>query len=122
MDSQATYSKPADTILTMTPPPMHGSKAVAPRTVRNKPTASHTTTASPNPRFLGKSIHFIGIGGIACVDDVMEFIVAGASAVQLGTVNFYDPTACVRIAKELPAAFAELGAESVGAVVGTLKT
>src|SRR4029077_9111646 len=35
----------------------------------------------------------IGIGGIATIDDVMEFLVAGASAVQLGTVNFYDPTA-----------------------------
>src|SRR5919202_119151 len=35
----------------------------------------------------------IGIGGIATLDDVMEFLVAGASAVQLGTVNFYDPTA-----------------------------
>ena len=33
----------------------------------------------------------IGIGGIATLDDVMEFLVAGASAVQLGTVNFYDP-------------------------------
>ena len=67
-------------------------------------------------------IPVIGIGGIACVDDVLEFIVAGASAVQLGTVNFYDPTACVRIAKELPKALAELGAKSVGDVVGTLQT
>jgi len=32
----------------------------------------------------------IGIGGIATIDDVMEFLVAGASAVQLGTVNFYN--------------------------------
>src|SRR4029077_11493849 len=33
----------------------------------------------------------IGIGGIATIDDVMEFLVAGATAVQLGTVNFYNP-------------------------------
>jgi len=37
------------------------------------------------------------IGGIGTVDDVMEFLVAGASAVQIGTANFYDPTASMRI-------------------------
>ncbi len=63
----------------------------------------------------------IGVGGIATVDDVMEFLVAGASAVQLGTVNFYDPTASVRIAGQLPAALTELGASSVREVVGTLR-
>jgi dihydroorotate dehydrogenase (NAD+) catalytic subunit len=62
----------------------------------------------------------IGIGGIATVDDVMEFLVAGASAVQLGTVNFYDPTASMRIVEELPAAMEQLGAQRVGDVVGTL--
>ena len=36
--------------------------------------------------------------------DAMEFFVAGASAVQLGTVNFYDPTASMRIVEALPAA------------------
>ena len=44
----------------------------------------------------------IGIGGIATIDDVMEFLVAGASAVQIGTANFYDPTASVRIVDALP--------------------
>jgi hypothetical protein len=33
----------------------------------------------------------VGIGGIATIDDVMEFLVAGASAVQIGTANYYDP-------------------------------
>jgi dihydroorotate dehydrogenase (NAD+) catalytic subunit len=65
-------------------------------------------------------IPVIGVGGIATVDDVMEFLVAGASAVQLGTVNFYDPTASVRIVEQLPAAFAQLGASRVHDVVGTL--
>jgi dihydroorotate dehydrogenase (NAD+) catalytic subunit len=63
----------------------------------------------------------IGVGGIATVDDVMEFLVAGASAVQLGTVNFYDPTAAERVAWELPAALSQLGAGSVREVVGTLQ-
>jgi dihydroorotate dehydrogenase (NAD+) catalytic subunit len=62
----------------------------------------------------------VGSGGIATVDDVMEFLVAGASAVQLGTVNFYDPTASERIVEQLPAALGQLGAGSVTDVVGTL--
>jgi dihydroorotate dehydrogenase (NAD+) catalytic subunit len=62
----------------------------------------------------------IGIGGIATLDDVMEFLVAGATAVQLGTVNFYDPTASVRVVDELPEALARLRAKCVGEVVGTL--
>src|SRR5438552_3156777 len=67
------------------------------------------------------SIPVIGIGGITTLDDVMEFLVAGASAVQLGTVNFFDPTASVRILDELPAALTSLGAGSVREVVGTLR-
>ena len=63
----------------------------------------------------------IGIGGIATIDDVMEFLVAGATAVQIGTANFYDPTASVRIVEGLPAALKELGANSVREVVGTLR-
>jgi dihydroorotate dehydrogenase (NAD+) catalytic subunit len=66
------------------------------------------------------SVPVIGIGGIATIDDVMEFLIAGATAVQLGTVNFYDPTACTRIVAQLPAALAQLGAASVHDVVGTL--
>lgn len=62
----------------------------------------------------------IGIGGIATIDDVMEFLVAGATAVQLGTVNFYNPRASMEVLDVLPAALAELGAESVTEVVGTL--
>ena len=65
-------------------------------------------------------IPVIGIGGIATIGDVMEFLVAGASAVQLGTVNFYDPTASERVAKQLPEALRELGANTVLEIVGTL--
>jgi dihydroorotate dehydrogenase (NAD+) catalytic subunit len=64
----------------------------------------------------------IGIGGIANCDDVMEFLVAGATAVQLGTVNFYNPTASIQVLDALPSALAELGAVSVREVVGTMKT
>lgn len=64
----------------------------------------------------------IGIGGIATTDDVMEFLVAGATAVQLGTVNFYDPTVSMRVLGELPDALLEIGAHRVTDVVGTLQT
>ncbi|MCH2114287.1 MAG: dihydroorotate dehydrogenase [Pirellulales bacterium] len=64
----------------------------------------------------------IGIGGIATIDDVMEFLVAGATAVQLGTVNFYNPKASTEILDALPAALAALGAATVANVVGTLQT
>jgi len=65
-------------------------------------------------------IPIVGIGGIATIDDVMEFLVAGASAVQIGTANYYDPTVSMRLIDELPAALAELRAQSVAEVVGTL--
>jgi len=66
-------------------------------------------------------IPLMGIGGIANVDDVMEFLVAGASAVQIGTANFYHPTVSIEILDALPHALAELGASSVVEVVGTME-
>jgi dihydroorotate dehydrogenase (NAD+) catalytic subunit len=68
-----------------------------------------------------KAIPIIGIGGIATIDDAMEFLMAGASAVQIGTANFYDPTASIRIVDALPQALASLGAASVSEIVGTLR-
>jgi len=72
---------------------------------------------------VARQVHcpIIGIGGIAGIDDAMEFLVAGASAVQLGTVNFYDPTASVRVVEQLPQALAQLGSDSVRAIVGTVQ-
>lgn len=66
-------------------------------------------------------IPIVGIGGIATLDDVMEFLVAGASAIQLGTVNYYDPQVSMRLLDELPAALDELDAHSVAEVVGSLQ-
>jgi dihydroorotate dehydrogenase (NAD+) catalytic subunit len=66
-------------------------------------------------------VPLVGIGGIASIDDVMEFLVAGARAVQIGTANFYNPTVSMQILDALPAALAELGATTVAEVVGTLR-
>jgi len=67
-------------------------------------------------------IPLVGIGGIASIDDCMEFLVAGASAVQVGTANFYRPTAALEILDALPEALRFLGAAGVGEVVGTLQS
>lgn len=67
-----------------------------------------------------KVLPIVAVGGIATIDDVMEFIVAGASAVQIGTANFYDPTASVRIVEELPGAMRQLGCTSVREAVGVM--
>jgi dihydroorotate dehydrogenase (NAD+) catalytic subunit len=64
------------------------------------------------------NIPIVGIGGIATIDDVMEFMVAGASAVQMGTVSFYDPTAATRVIDQLPEALATLGVSSVVQAIG----
>lgn len=66
-------------------------------------------------------VPIIGIGGIATVDDVMEFFVAGASAIQIGTANYYDPTVSTKILDQLPGAFAEAGVESVASITGSLR-
>ncbi|HYV38940.1 MAG TPA: dihydroorotate dehydrogenase [Gemmataceae bacterium] len=66
-------------------------------------------------------VPIIGIGGIATIDDVMEFLVAGASAVQIGTANFYDPMVSVRLVGQLPSALEVLKAASISEIVGTLK-
>lgn len=66
-------------------------------------------------------IPIVGIGGVANIDDVMQYLVAGASAVQIGTANYYDPTVSTRLIDELPSALAELGATTIADVVGSLE-
>ncbi len=66
-------------------------------------------------------IPIIGVGGIMTIDDCMEFFVAGASAVQIGTASFAEPIVSARLLDELPGAVAEAGAASLAALVGTLK-
>jgi dihydroorotate dehydrogenase (NAD+) catalytic subunit len=65
-------------------------------------------------------IPIVGVGGIMTIDDCMEFFVTGASAVQVGTANFAEPVASVKLLDALPAALAELGASSLAEIVGTL--
>ncbi len=65
-------------------------------------------------------IPIVGIGGVATIDDVMEFLVTGASAVQIGTANYYDPTVSMRLIDQLPEALSSIGANAVSDIVGGL--
>ncbi|HZW29743.1 MAG TPA: dihydroorotate dehydrogenase [Isosphaeraceae bacterium] len=64
----------------------------------------------------------IGVGGIATADDALEFLVAGASAIQVGTATFYDPNASERLLDDLTARLEELGVADVRAIIGTLRS
>ena len=64
----------------------------------------------------------MGVGGIATIDDVMDFLVAGATAIQIGTANFYDPTASMKVIDALPDAVQSLNATSVREIIGSLRT
>ncbi len=64
------------------------------------------------------SIPIIGLGGIASAEDALEFIFAGASAIQVGTMTFVEPRTGLRIVEELPAAAASRGYDSVAEMVG----
>ena len=66
-------------------------------------------------------IPVIGLGGISTGEDAAEFLVAGASAVQVGTATFWDPRSPVRVAQELGRFLREEGVGNVGEIVGTLK-
>lgn len=68
----------------------------------------------------GLKTALVGIGGIATIDDVMEFLVTGATAVQIGTANYYDPTVTMKLSDALPAALAQANVTTIPALVGTL--
>jgi dihydroorotate dehydrogenase (NAD+) catalytic subunit len=70
--------------------------------------------------FRAVKIPLIGIGGIATVDDALEFIIAGASAVQVGTANFYDPGASMKIIDGLSDYCLKNGLENIRSLVGTV--
>ena len=68
------------------------------------------------------SIPVVGIGGIGTAEDAIEFLLAGASAVQVGTANFYNPAAAEQICTGIEAYLNRQGASSVHEIIGTLQT
>lgn len=67
-------------------------------------------------------IPIIGVGGIQSIDDVMEFIVAGASAIQVGTANFYNPGLANQLVTELGQIVESERVTCIRELVGTMKT
>lgn len=63
-------------------------------------------------------IPIIGVGGITCAEDVLEFLYAGASAVQVGMQNFVDPYCCANIIEDLPKVLKKYGLTSVNEAIG----
>ena len=66
-------------------------------------------------------VPIIGQGGIASADDALEFMIAGASAVGIGTALFYDPLVCVRVNEGLAEYAREHNLDCVSRLVGTLE-
>ncbi len=66
-------------------------------------------------------IPILGLGGITCGEDAVEFLLAGASAVAVGAENFVHPDAVVRVAEDIDAYLAARGLEHVSQLVGQVK-
>lgn len=65
-------------------------------------------------------IPIIGVGGITNATDVLEFIQAGASAVEVGSQNLIDPYACEKIIKQLPKVLKEYQIEKISDAIGVV--
>jgi len=66
-------------------------------------------------------IPVIGLGGIASGEDAAEFMVAGATAVEVGTATFWDPQSPLRVARELGRFLRDQGISNARDIVGTLQ-
>ena len=64
------------------------------------------------------SIPIIGMGGVACARDVLEMMLAGACAVQIGAQNLVNPFACKEIIEQLPACAEEYGINKLSDIIG----
>lgn len=63
-------------------------------------------------------IPIIGVGGITSGEDVLEFLYAGASAVEIGMQNFVDPYCCIRIIDELETVLVQYGMKTIKEAIG----
>ena len=64
------------------------------------------------------NIPIIGMGGIATVDDCIEFLMAGASALGVGTMNLVNPYICKELVEELPSALEKYGFKDINECIG----
>ncbi len=66
-------------------------------------------------------IPVIGMGGIATAEDALEFILAGASAVAVGAMNFVNPYATVEVAEGIESYMKQYGIQDIGELVGAVR-
>jgi len=71
---------------------------------------------------VGGEVPIIGIGGISKTEDALEHILAGASAVQVGTANFYNPTAPLEIVEGIKSFLTRKGFTNISQIVGRAHT
>lgn len=63
-------------------------------------------------------IPIVGMGGISTAEDVLEFMLAGAAAVEVGAANLIDPYACKKIIEDLPRAMEKYGINNLSEIIG----
>ena len=66
-------------------------------------------------------IPVVGMGGVSSAEDVIEMMLAGATAVQIGAANLVDPFACKKIIEELPAVMDKYGINSLSEIIKGVK-
>jgi dihydroorotate dehydrogenase (NAD+) catalytic subunit len=66
-------------------------------------------------------IPVVGMGGVSTAEDVIEMMMAGATAVEVGAANLVDPFASKKIVEDLPAAMAKYGIENLADIIGAVK-
>ena len=64
------------------------------------------------------SIPVVGMGGVSSAEDVIEMMLAGASAVEVGAANLVDPCACQKIVRDLPRAMEQYGINDLKEIIG----
>ena len=68
------------------------------------------------------SVPIVGLGGISTAADALEFIIAGAAAIQVGTASFVNPNAGVEVAEGIAEFCRRQGIERVASLIGSLET
>ena len=67
------------------------------------------------------NIPVIGMGGVSTAEDVIEMMLAGATAVEVGAANLVDPCACLNIINELPETMKKYGIDNLSDIIGGVK-
>ena len=67
------------------------------------------------------SIPVVGMGGVSCAEDVIEMMLAGATAVEIGAANLVDPYICKKIIEDLPRVMKKYNIENLTDIIGGVK-